>query len=84
MDKVQHVVLPTKNGSYSAMYSDGANSVDAVANALGVSREDVKRFLHCSDDSTAVYEPDDDGCLAMIRGLCLSGYAQAKEQRVGA
>lgn len=82
---IQTVVLPVKNGSYSATYCDGECTVDAVANAYGVTNEDVKRFLHCGDDTTAVYEPDDEnGCLAKIRSICLTGYAQAKAKRMNA
>ncbi|WP_394969729.1 hypothetical protein [Candidatus Allofournierella merdipullorum] len=53
----------------------------AIAEKLEVKETDVCRFLHCTPGTQVVKcLEDDDGNLAKIRWLCLTGFAGAVHQ----
>lgn len=75
-----HVALATPHGSVSAVCRGGKiASAKEVADGFGITSAEVKRFLHCGDDTTVQNADDNSADLARIRWLCLQGYANAKK-----
>lgn len=67
------LVCVTKNAMCSPL------DTKEIANQLGVTEEDVCRFMHCQPGSKQIECVGDmDGNLAKIRWICLTGFAGAK------